>query len=66
MISCVWNVFADAIIPIGVAIFGVYVAEHYARKRDWKQKQIEIQIDYLSKKLNIYLKWKMGLYLSQD
>ena len=49
MISCVWNVFADAIIPIGVAIFGVYVAEHYARKRDWKQKQIEIQIDYLKR-----------------
>ena len=61
MISCVWNVFADAIIPIGVAIFGVYVAEHYARKRDWKQKQIEIQIDYLKREIEYLSEMENGV-----
>lgn len=61
MISCVWNVFADAIIPIGVAIFGVYVAEHYARKRDWKQKQIEIQIDYLKREIEYLTEMENGV-----
>lgn len=41
------SVITDAIIPILLAVITVYAAEYFARKRDYKQKKIEVQIDYL-------------------
>lgn len=51
-----WNVFTDAIIPVLIATAGVYFAEHFARKRDHKQKQVEIQIDYLREEIEYLAK----------
>lgn len=51
-----WNVFTDTIIPVLIAVAGVYFAEHFARKRDYRQKQVEIQIDYLREEIEYLAK----------
>jgi hypothetical protein len=50
-IDCLWGVFTDAVIPVLVAVFSVYVAEGFARKRDYKQKVVELKIDYLKQEV---------------
>lgn len=41
------------IIPVVVAIFTVYVTEYFAKKRDIKQKRLEIKLKYLQEKFNL-------------
>lgn len=57
-----WEVFTNAIIPIVVAVSGVYFAEYFARKRDYKQKIIEIQIDYMRKEIEYLSKMENLLF----
>lgn len=57
-----WDVFTNAIIPIAVAVGGVYFAEYFARKRDYKQKKIEIQIDYMRKEIEYLSKMENLLF----
>ena len=39
------------VISVLVAVISVYSAEYFAKKRDYKQKQIEIKIDYMRKEI---------------
>ena len=63
METCIWEAITDVMLPIVVAIIGVYIAEYFARKRDWKQKRIEIMIDYMQKEIS-YLSEMESLLIS--
>jgi Leucine-rich repeat (LRR) protein len=59
-----WSILTDAIIPVVtiiVAVICVYIAEYFAKKRDCKQKKIEVQIDYLRKEIEYLAKMENGI-----
>lgn len=64
--TMIWNIFVDVVIPIITAVSAVYIAEYFARKRDHKQKRIEIQIEYLKKEIEYLKKWKREYLICQE
>lgn len=58
-----WDFFTDSVIPVFIAVGSVYCAEYFARKRDYKQKKIEIQIDYMRKEINYLAEMEYDMML---
>lgn len=59
----IMSIVTGAVIPVLVAVFSGYIAEYFAKKRDRKQKLIEIHIEYMRKEIEYLSQMEQEIFL---